>query len=199
MQFKIKDIKITISFTFFALVLLLVVFRKNDFLYLTCFFAILHELGHIVALRIFGVKIINLKISFLGANIKTENFKKVNPIEEIKILSAGPFVNLILFLVFLIFSRFTRNDFLNYIYSINFCLFVFNILPFYNFDGGKILEVLLKSKLNEKDADILITCVSLVILIPVTIFSINVFLSDNHNFYYIIVSGLMLLTIILKK
>ena len=78
MQFKFKNIKITVSFTFFALIILLVIFNKNDFLYFTCFFAIIHELGHLFTLNKFGVKICELKISLFGANIKTESFKRIS-------------------------------------------------------------------------------------------------------------------------
>ena len=38
MQFKFKNIKITVSFTFFALIILLVIFNKNDFLYFGRFY-----------------------------------------------------------------------------------------------------------------------------------------------------------------
>ena len=69
MQFKIKNTKITISFTFFALIILLIVFNKTEFLYLTCFFAIIHELAHLVALNKSGVVINEFKISLFGANI----------------------------------------------------------------------------------------------------------------------------------
>ena len=83
MQFKIKNTKITISFTFFALIILLIVFNKNEFLYLTCFFAIIHELAHLVALNKSGVVINEFKISLFGANIKTENYKKTSTKNEI--------------------------------------------------------------------------------------------------------------------
>ena len=182
MQFKIKDIKVRISFTFFALVLLLVIFRKNDFLYLTCFFAVFHEMGHLFALRNFGVIITDFEISFLGANIKTENFKKIKPAEEIKILFAGPFVNLLILNVFILLNCFYEKELFTKICLINLCLFIFNMLPFYNFDGGKIIEILLKCKFREKTSDVLITCISFIILIPFIWFSINVFLKNNSNF-----------------
>ncbi len=199
MQFKIKNIKVTISFTFLALILLLIVFRKNNFLYLTCFFAIFHEIGHLITLRKFGVEILEFKVSFFGANIKTENFRKLKPTEEIKILLAGPLVNLILFVLFIGLNSFNQKVIFTNIYLINLCLFIFNILPFYNFDGGKIIEILLKSKFNEKTSSTLITLISFIVLIPFVWFSINVFLQNNNNFYYLFVSALMLVTIILKK
>ena len=175
------------------------VFRKSELLYLTCFFAILHEIGHLFALRKAGVIITDFKISCFGANIKTENFKKIKAKEEVMILLLGPIVNFCFFVLFFILNIFFNEEIFSQIYLVNLCLFVFNMLPFYNFDGGKIIEVLLKNKFNEKASNIAITCISFIVLIPFAWFSIKVFLLNNNNFYYLIVSALMLLTIILKK
>lgn len=199
MQFKFKNIKITISFTFFALIILLVVFNKNDFLYLTCVFAIFHEFGHLFALYKFGVKISEFKISLFGANIKTENLKKFSLKKEIIILFSGPFTNLIFGVVSYFINLYIENDILKNLILINSGLAIFNLLPFYNFDGGKIFEVLLKYKFNEKVADVLLTCISIIVLIPITLCSINVFLQNYNDFYFLAVSALILLTIILKK
>lgn len=199
MQFKFKNIKITISFTFFALILLLFIFRKNDFLHFTCFFAIIHELGHLFALNKFGVKILEFKISLFGANIKTENFKKIPIKSEIIILFSGPLINLILSVVLHITNLIIKNASLNNLVLINLCLAIFNLLPFYNFDGGKIVEILLKSKFNEKLSETIISCISFAVLIPIIVFSINLFLQNYNDFYFLLVSALMLLTIILKK
>ena len=199
MQFKFKNIKITISFTFFALILLLFIFRKNDFLHFTCFFAIIHEFGHLFALNKFGVKILEFKISLFGANIKTEKLKKIPIKSEIIILFSGPLINLILSVVLHIANLIIKNVSLNNLVLINLCLAIFNLLPFYNFDGGKIVEILLKSKFNEKLSETIISCISFAVLIPISVFSINLFLQNYNDFYFLLVSALMLLTIILKK
>ena len=199
MQFKLKNIKITISFTFFALIILLVIFNKNDFLYLTCIFAIFHEFGHLFALNKFGVKISEFKISLFGANIKTESFKKIPIKNEIIILFSGSLINFTFSIVLYFINLFIKNEMFNKLILINLGLAIFNLLPFYNFDGGKIIETLLKYKFKEKTADILLTCISIIVLIPITLFSINAFLQNYNDFYYLVVSALMLLTIILKK
>ena len=199
MQFKFKNIKITVSFTFFALIILLVIFNKNDFLYFTCFFAIIHELGHLFTLNKFGVKICELKISLFGANIKTESFKRISMKKEIIVLLSGPLINLCFSAVLYLLNFIIKNVDFNNLISINLSLGIFNLLPFYNFDGGKIIEILLKSKLNEKISETIVSCISFAILVPFTLFSVNIFLRNYKDFYFLVVSLLMLLTIILKK
>ena len=199
MQFKFKNIKITVSFTFFALIILLVIFNKNDFLYFTCFFAIIHELGHLFTLNKFGVKICELKISLFGANIKTESFKRISMKKEIIVLLSGPLINLCFSAVLYLLNFIIKNVDFNNLISINLSLGIFNLLPFYNFDGGKIIEILLKSKLNEKISETIVSCISFAVLIPLILFSVNIFLQNYKDFYFLVVSLLMLLTIILKK
>lgn len=199
MQFNFKNIKITISFTFFALIILLVIFNKNDFLYLSCFFAIIHELGHLFFLNKFGVKICELKISLFGANIKTESFKKISIKKDVIVLLSGPLVNLIFSAVLYFVNLIIKNVDLSNLILINLGLGIFNLLPFYNFDGGKIIEILLKSKFNEKIAETIVLCISFAILVPFSLFSVNIFLRNYKDFYFLVVSLLMLLTIILKK
>ena len=69
MQFKFKNIKITVSFTFFALIILLVIFNKNDFLYFTCFFAIIHELGHLFTLNKYYLMFLSLSVSIMFSRL----------------------------------------------------------------------------------------------------------------------------------
>ena len=76
MQFKIKNTKITISFTFFALIIILISLNKTEFLYSTIIFAILHEAGHLLALKHFKIQIEEFKISLFGGNIKVLNNNK---------------------------------------------------------------------------------------------------------------------------
>ena len=199
MQFKVKNTNITISFTFFALILMLIILKKTDYLYTSIFSALLHEIGHLCALKHFGADILEFKISLFGGNIKTQNIERIDYLKDIIISLSGPMVNLYLSLIFCFFNKFFENSIFIEIIMVNLILAVFNLLPFYSFDGGKILEAILKIYFNETIASRVITIISFIVLIPITYFSILMFLSSNNNFYFILVSLLMLLTIILKK
>ncbi len=199
MQFKIKNINITISFTFFALILMLIISKKTDYLYTSIFSALLHEIGHLCALKHFGADILEFKISLFGGNIKTMNFNKTSYLNEIIVCFSGPAINLLLSLFFYLFYfAFHKKELLIYS-NINLILGLYNLLPFYSFDGGKIVELILKNKYSEKRTDLVITILSILILIPFSYISFVVFFSNTDNFYLALVSIFMLLTIILKK
>ncbi|MBE6747761.1 MAG: hypothetical protein E7557_00840 [Ruminococcaceae bacterium] len=199
MQFKIKNTIVTISFTYLALILVLISLNKTEFLYSTLIFAMLHEAGHILALKYFKIKIIEFKLSLFGANIKTENYNSINNFQSAIISFCGPLVNLVFFLLFLIFNIYFEKHLFFEFSLVNFVLAFFNLLPFYSFDGGKILSSLLNNYFSDITSNKVITLVSIIILIPFSYFAFKVFIADYKNFYLLIASLLMLLTIIFKK
>ena len=199
MQFKFGNTRIIISFTFFALIIILISLNKTEFLYSTIIFAILHEIGHLLALKHFKISIEEFKVSLFGGNIKILNNNKIQYYQNAIISFCGPLVNLFFFVLFYLLNIFLKNKFINEIYVINLVLAAFNLLPFYNFDGGKILASILMNFLQEKTVNYIITITSFIILIPFTYLAVYIFMLDSKNFYLLISAVLMLLTIIFKK
>ena len=199
MQFKFGNTRIIISFTFFALIIILISLNKTEFLYSTIIFAILHEIGHLLALKHFKISIEEFKVSLFGGNIKILNNNKIQYYQNAIISFCGPLVNLFFFALFYLLNIFLKNKFINEIYVINLVLAAFNLLPFYNFDGGKILASILMNFLQEKTVNYIITITSFIILIPFTYLAVYIFMLDSKNFYLLVSAVLMLLTIIFKK
>ena len=199
MQFKIKNIKIKISFTFFALILLLIIFQKTEYLIISLTSAIFHEAGHLLALMYFKTEILEFKISIFGANIKTNVRNQINYFKDIFISFSGPLVNLIISVFSCIFYNICFKKVFFDIYIVNLVLALFNLLPFHGFDGGKILQIILKQKFSDLAAEKAVTLISILILIPFIWFSFKVFLINKNDFYCLAVTILMLLTILLKS
>lgn len=143
---------------------------------------ILHELGHAYIAKKLGYKLKNMSFLPFGAelNISQKFFKN----HEILIAIAGPIVNILLILMGLTIcwlfpiSYFYLNDFV----FTNFIIFIFNMLPIYPLDGGRILLGLLKRKIEVKKAEkfIYILSFSLSIFIFI-IFVFTLFFSPNYT------------------
>src|SRR5690349_12031972 len=110
----------------------------------------LHELGHAVAARIVGVPVKSVVIWFLGGftNLSHEPEK---PLPRLAIYAAGPLVTMLLgvsfFIVYvslLFFSLSIYSRIFLYLATLNVVLLIFNILPVYPLDGGKILHALME-------------------------------------------------------
>ena len=106
--------------------------------------ATVHELGHLLALRLCGAEIKVIRLRAFGTQIVTA------PIayrKEIAVAAAGPLTNLIL----LILSA----DKAPLLALVNLGLFGYNLLPIYPLDGGRILRSILSMLFPEHIVHIL--------------------------------------------
>ncbi len=125
---------------------------------------ILHEFGHALSARRYGVKTIDIIISPIGGLARLEKLPE-KPIQELIVAFAGPLVNVvigsILFVIlytinqdfsFLIidenpFDNITNTKgFFGLLVWTNVVLFVFNLIPAFPMDGGRILRALLSMR-----------------------------------------------------
>lgn len=102
---------------------------------------VLHELGHsLVAIRK-GCHVHEIVLSPLGGVAKMSNIP-ARPMDEFQVAIAGPLVSLALAVILLPIP----GPVLPYIGYINAILFVFNLIPAFPMDGGRILRAFLTTK-----------------------------------------------------
>ena len=99
--------------------------------------AIIHECGHIAAAKICNIPLKELRLDIFGAALKiSDEFRSYK--KEILLSVSGPLTNLIS--VLLLYPIFKNNDgFLNLFLSASLFLGILNLLPIYDFDGGRVL------------------------------------------------------------
>ena len=122
-------------------------------------FALLHEYGHCWAAHRCGIGVISIKLWCLGGLATLEDtFEIAPPMNEIFIAFAGPLVNLIISLIAGIAALiFGANIFLAYIIAVNQVLAIFNLIPAFPMDGGRILRGLLHYFLDDREKATLIS------------------------------------------
>lgn len=137
MIIRVKDFYIILSPYIFLTVFLFLLKCKLLNLFL-CFIALtLHELGHIVTAYIIGEKIALLKILPVGFSCKFKNQNKIGLNKMLKILIAGPAVNFITAVLFFYWTpQFAM---------MSFFIGIINLLPIYELDGMRIINILLKN------------------------------------------------------
>ena len=94
--------------------------------------AAFHELCHLTALKICSVKIFSLEVGAFGAKIDTE---PMPPVHQLVCAAAGPVGSFLL----LLFARWTP-----LLSLLGLLQGLFNLLPVYPMDGGRILQSILE-------------------------------------------------------
>lgn len=148
--------RIKLNLSIFLFVLLFFLTNQIKIYVLVMIFTLLHELAHLICGVLLGFKLDTLRIIPLGfsiefkINIKDYNKKILNSniltVKKIIISLAGPLFNLLIVLLGIIL-----NININIIYT-NFLILIFNLLPIYPLDGGRILNNILKILVGNRKA-----------------------------------------------
>jgi len=178
-------LQIKINLQIFVFVMVFILTGQIDIYACLMFFALIHELMHMVTGIILGLTPKTLLIMPFGLSVVFEIYeaKKIMNIKKMIIAGSGPFINIILAIIF----WFINKDLTTIIYS-NILIALFNLLPIYPLDGGRILKLILKSKYKYDKVETLINRISKITIIIITsLSSILVLLWQNIGLVFVIV------------
>lgn len=196
MKFKI-DLKI------FIFLLLFILTKQIEIYAILMIFAFIHELGHLISGLLLGMKPEKIEIKPMGFSIsfgiKTEDYnnkiKKANQLELKKIIVAlaGPITNFIItFVVINIPINILKA--LNIIYA-NILIFLFNMLPIYPLDGGRICKGILHIYLGKEKANKYINNIAYITISILTVISSIAILYIKNIAIFLIIIYLWILVV----
>jgi len=178
---SVSGIKIIVHWTFFFLIIWIVLSELNrggttesvlfNVALVLAIFAcvVLHEFGHALTAKRFGINTKKITLLPIGGMASLERIPE-SPKQELLVTLAGPLVNVIIaiFLYFIVpidtfmhlnftetfdaLTNYTLQSFLFYLYLVNIALVVFNLIPAFPMDGGRILRALLAMKMSRVKA-----------------------------------------------
>lgn len=184
-----------IDFKIFLFLILFYFTRQVETYVMILFFAFIHEIGHLLMGLLMGMRPNKIEIKPYGVSIsfkikpKDYNQKILEgnrlQIKKILIAIAGPLTNFIILNVATnlpigIFSK------MMIIYS-NLLLIIFNLIPIYPLDGGRILKAFLHILVGKRKSEKYSNNSSFIILIALTFLaSIGVYYIKNVSIFIII-------------
>ena len=114
---------------------------------------VLHELGHSLVARRYHIPVADITLYPIGGIARIE--KQPTPAQELRIAIAGPAVNLVLFAAIAAITKaigpfglepgvfLHHPDWLRRLAAVNLSLALFNMIPAFPMDGGRVLRALL--------------------------------------------------------
>jgi stage IV sporulation protein FB len=120
---------------------------------------LLHEFGHIFAARAFGVRTPDVILLPIGGVARLERIPE-RPSQEFLIAIAGPAVNIVMALILILLDsahpsadrlaavESANVSMIDRLASVNLFLALFNLIPAFPMDGGRVLRALLAARLG---------------------------------------------------
>lgn len=171
-----RGIKIAIHWSFFILLIWVAgrnymegmepasILLELSFVLAVFFCVLLHELGHALMAARFSVKTRDITLLPIGGVARLEKMPE-KPIQEFLVAVAGPAVNVVIVLLLLPFillgkgwpvaidlEVISQSNYLANVILVNASLLIFNLIPAFPMDGGRVLRSLLAMRLPREKA-----------------------------------------------
>jgi len=156
---RVAGIQLRIHVTFLLLIVWLALGSAGSLIFVLLLFlcVVLHEFGHAIAAKSYGINTPDITLLPIGGVARLERMPE-EPKQELVIAIAGPLVNVVIAacLYVVIGARghvgpeaaVRSGDMLVGLFQINVWLLLFNLLPAFPMDGGRVLRALLATRLS---------------------------------------------------
>lgn len=155
--------KIKVNIQIFAIIIILLLTKQIEMYSWLMLFAFIHEIAHMCAGMALKLKPEMLEIEPFGIGIVFESFENTEK-NKIIISLAGPLINLLIAITFM-FIKINPQEL---IINANLLLAIFNLIPIYPLDGGRILKAIIKIKDKKGITEDILNKISNILMILLT-------------------------------
>lgn len=178
MSFSVFKVKISISVPFAVIIAFLLITDKTGLMSASLFAVVIHEMGHLVAMK--AVKCAPKEVVFSAAGVLINGAAFCSATENVIIAVSGPVTNLIFTVLFYFAGVFFDTVLLVVFAAVQLILGVINLLPIKGLDGGTVLYFLLQ-KFGANNPNFALTLVSIFTAVAVTVLGAAVAVKNISN------------------
>lgn len=189
MSFCLGKCRICIGYEAAAALTAVLLLDRENRIILCITAAALHELGHLIMMRLCGVAVRGVSLRLFDVRIDADSPRRVR--DDILITLGGVTVNFLLAAMFVPCGMFFG-------YA-NLALGSFNLLPVMSLDGGRLLTILLSRRYGARICDRVLKITSFVILLPLMTAGIYTLLQSGYNYSLLFVSLYLTAILLLKS
>jgi stage IV sporulation protein FB len=186
LKLSILGIRTELHISFVFLIAIMLLTGNGFFVIFSVLFSFLHEFAHALVARQLGYTPDIISAGLFGGILHLKE-GYVQSSDELLIHLSGPLLNLSIAMVFYWVLIHYPNILIKQIVLSNLILALFNLMPFYPLDGGKIVNLYLSHFLGVKRAYTILKTFSL--LFSVFLFFLGLYLVQ-YNLVNLLVSGL---------
>jgi Zn-dependent proteases len=154
---------------------------------------VMHECVHFIVAKKLGFKGFDIEILPIGAVLRLQDLDDADPKEDLIISMSGPLFNLIFALIAFLLNLKFNNYYLYLLYMSNLSLGIFNLVPAFPLDGGRIVRDILALKTFYKRANRITVGISYVIGSLMLIYSLVSVFQNKKSISFIIIGVFILI------
>lgn len=150
--------------------------------------AVLHELGHILTMRLFHLRVRAVSVRIFDVLIEAE--RPTTFCSDLCITLGGAAMNLLCALLFAAFHR----D----LFYANLAIGLFNLLPVMSLDGGRVFYLFLSRRFLPKTCAVILRFTTFIFLIPLLTAGLLLLFRSGYNYSLLAISLYLLAVFIFK-
>jgi stage IV sporulation protein FB len=183
-----------------AAVMTLVVLYDSSLSVTACFISVLiHEMGHILVMAVFGKKPERIKLTLFDFAIVSSSKGLLDLRREMAVILAGVCANFTAALFGWVICSYGVSEFAEKFMNTNLSLAFFNIMPIESLDGGQAFTRLLCSRIRTEKAFLISDIVSVIFIVPLGTLGFIVLIRTGYNFSVLLTAVYLASLLIMKE
>ncbi len=171
MIIEIFKTKYKFSFSFFAVVTVMLLTADSGIALLSLVSSLLHECGHLVFMYLFGENPDSVELGAFGIRIERLAVSDLSYGKEAVIAISGVAVNFLLCAVFLLIYCFNGKSLMLAVVFVNLFIAALNLMPVGMLDAGRFLRYILYMRTDDRKTEIILSRISNITVILFCIFT----------------------------